>query len=66
MGAAAQSPRLTTALREALAAVVGDLPTTPDLVALREEPLPVKALTLMRMSPRTAGDMWAQLPNPLC
>ncbi|GHB71303.1 iron transporter [Streptomyces viridiviolaceus] len=64
-GALAATAGSGTALREALAAVVGDLPTTPDLVALREEPLPVKALTLMRMSPRTAGDMWAQLPNPL-
>ncbi|MGW0818673.1 IucA/IucC family protein [Streptomyces viridiviolaceus] len=64
-GALAATAGSGTALREALAVAVGDLPPTPDLVALHEEPLPVKALTLMRMSPGTAGDMWAELPNPL-
>lgn len=54
-----------TALRTALDTVVGDLPRTPDLVALCERPLPAKALTLMRLSPGTAGDRWAELPNPL-
>ncbi|GGR68709.1 iron transporter [Streptomyces humidus] len=53
------------ALRAALEAAVRDLPRTPDLAALCEEPLPVKALTLMRLSPGTPGDRWASLPNPL-
>lgn len=51
-------------LREDLASVVGDLPRTPDLTALLDEPLPTKALTLMRLSPKTPGDIWARLPNP--
>lgn len=62
LGATAGS---TAALREALETVVPDLPHTPDLAALRNEPLPTKALTLMRLSPETPGDSWAQLPNPL-
>ncbi|WCN04020.1 IucA/IucC family protein [Streptomyces sp. M92] len=52
-------------LREALAGAVRELPRTPDVVALCEEPLPVKALTLMRTSPESGGDLWARLPNPL-
>lgn len=52
-------------LREALEAAVPRLPRTPDLVALLEEPLPVKALTLMRLSPERPGDIWAALGNPL-
>ncbi|MFG1670000.1 IucA/IucC family protein [Streptomyces sp. Y7] len=52
-------------LREALGAVVGDLPDTGDLAALRAEPLPTKALTLMRLSPGTPGDQWTLLPNAL-
>ncbi|MEV7339503.1 IucA/IucC family protein [Streptomyces sp. NPDC093544] len=62
LGATAGS---TAALREALETVVPDLPHTQDLAALRSEPLPTKALTLMRLSPETPGDSWAQLPNPL-
>ncbi|MEU1180918.1 IucA/IucC family siderophore biosynthesis protein [Streptomyces sp. NPDC005820] len=54
-----------TALRAALDTAVRELPRTPDLVALCERPLPAKALTLMRLSPGTAGDQWAALPNPL-
>ncbi|MGW6014151.1 IucA/IucC family protein [Streptomyces sp. NPDC055210] len=53
------------ALREALSTAVRDLPRTPDLTALLEQPLPAKALTLMRLSPERPGDLWAQLPNPL-
>ncbi|MEU6254783.1 IucA/IucC family protein [Streptomyces sp. NPDC047043] len=64
-GALAGTAGSATALREALETAVRDLPRTPDLVALVEEPLPTKALTLMRMSPGTPGDQWAQLPNPL-
>ncbi|MFE7274432.1 IucA/IucC family protein [Streptomyces sp. NPDC057623] len=54
-----------TALRGALEAAVRDLPETVDLAALRGEALPTKALTLMRLSPGTPGDQWAELPNPL-
>ncbi|MFC5720831.1 IucA/IucC family protein [Streptomyces gamaensis] len=39
------------------------LPPSPDLRALRTEELPVKALTLMRMS--SGGEQWALLPNPV-
>jgi hypothetical protein len=45
--------------------VVPELPGTEDLVALRDRPLPVKALTLMRTSPEGSGDLWTELPNPL-
>ncbi|MEU6372087.1 IucA/IucC family protein [Streptomyces sp. NPDC046909] len=53
------------ALGAALETVVRDLPRTPDLVALSGTPVPAKALTLMRLSPGTPGDQWAELPNPL-
>ncbi|MER5179379.1 IucA/IucC family siderophore biosynthesis protein [Streptomyces sp. NPDC002896] len=53
------------ALREALSTAVGDLPRTDDLTALLTEPLPTKALTLMRLSPEAPGDHWTSLPNPL-
>ncbi|MFE1248331.1 IucA/IucC family protein [Streptomyces sp. NPDC058735] len=52
-------------LAAALETAVRDLPDSPDLTALRTRPLPAKALTLMRLSPRTPGDQWARLPNPL-
>lgn len=52
-------------LAAALEAAVRDLPPGPDLTALRGEPLPVKALTLMRLSPGSPGDQWTSLPNPL-
>ncbi len=39
--------------------------TRPISLALRQQPLPTKALTLMRLSPRTPGDQWTVLPNPL-
>ncbi|GGX22656.1 iron transporter [Streptomyces malachitofuscus] len=60
-GTAGSGPVLRTVVESA----VRDLARTPDLRALRDEPLPAKALTLMRLSPRTAGDQWAELPNPL-
>ncbi|MER6183523.1 IucA/IucC family protein [Streptomyces sp. NPDC001652] len=63
-GALAGTAGSGTALGGALETVVGDLPRTPDLVALLENPLPAKALTLMRLSPGTPGDQWARLPNP--
>ncbi|WP_062648976.1 IucA/IucC family protein [Streptomyces maremycinicus] len=53
------------ALRAALESAVRDLPGSPDLVALCEEPIPAKALTLMRLSAAAPGDRWALLPNPL-
>jgi DNA polymerase-3 subunit chi len=64
-GALAGTAGSGTALRGALEAVVGELPDTVDLAALREGTLPTKALTLMRLSPGTPGDQWALLPNPL-
>ncbi|MET7290991.1 IucA/IucC family protein [Streptomyces griseoloalbus] len=60
-GTAGSGPVLRAALEDA----VRDLPRTPDRAALVGAPLPAKALTLMRLSPRTAGDQWAELPNPL-
>ena len=64
-GALAGTAGSWPALRAALETAVRDLPRTPDLVALCEEPLPAKALTLMRLSPGTPGDLWTGLPNPL-
>ncbi|MET9382680.1 IucA/IucC family protein [Streptomyces sp. NPDC002928] len=63
-GALAGTAGSAAALREALDTAVPDLARTPDLVALLEEPLPAKALTLMRLSPGVAGDQWAELPSP--
>ncbi|MBQ0825451.1 IucA/IucC family siderophore biosynthesis protein [Streptomyces tagetis] len=53
------------ALRAALEPALRDAPRTDDARALGEEPLPVKALTLMRLSPGRAGDLWTELPNPV-
>ncbi|WSQ13011.1 IucA/IucC family siderophore biosynthesis protein [Streptomyces sp. NBC_01231] len=64
-GALAGTAGSTAVLRGALESAVRDLPRTPDLVALLEEPVPAKALTLMRLSPGTPGDQWAGLPHPL-
>ncbi|MFI1564182.1 IucA/IucC family protein [Streptomyces sp. NPDC020490] len=64
-GALAGTAGSAAALRGALEAAVGDLPRTPDLAALLGEPLPAKALTLMRLSPSAPGDRWTVLPNPL-
>ncbi|MFJ5530512.1 IucA/IucC family protein [Streptomyces sp. NPDC093261] len=64
-GSLASTAGSAPALGAALEAVVGGLPATSDLTALREEPLPTKALTLMRLSPGRPGDLWTQLPNPL-
>ncbi|MFF3334812.1 IucA/IucC family protein [Streptomyces sp. NPDC002888] len=63
-GALAGAAGSGEALRAALETAVRGLTRTPDVVALCEEPLPVKALTLMRLSPGVPGDQWAQLPNP--
>ena len=64
-GALAGTAGSGTALRAALEDAVRELPRTPDLAALLDGPLPAKALTLMRLSPGTAGDQWTDLPNPL-
>ncbi|MFH8497203.1 IucA/IucC family protein [Streptomyces coeruleorubidus] len=64
-GALAGTAGSGAALTAALETAVRELPRTPDLAALRADPLPTKALTLMRLSPQTAGDQWAELPNPL-
>ncbi|MET8079217.1 IucA/IucC family protein [Streptomyces sp. NPDC005303] len=64
-GALAGTAGSATALRGALETAVRDLPRTPDLAGLLEQPLPAKALTLMRLSPTTPGDQWTELPNPL-
>lgn len=64
-GALAGTAGSGAALRGALEAAVRELPDTGDLAALCEEPLPTKALTLMRLSPGTPGDQWAELPHPL-
>ncbi|MFI9804541.1 IucA/IucC family protein [Streptomyces sp. NPDC052301] len=64
-GALAGTAGSGAALAAALATAVPHLPDTPDLTALREAPLPAKALTLMRLSPDRPGDLWAALPNPL-
>lgn len=59
--AAGSGPALCAALRAALPG----LPPAEDLSSLRHDPLPVKALTLMRLSPERPGDRWATLPNPV-
>jgi hypothetical protein len=64
-GALAGTTGSRPALAEALASAVRHLPRTPDLTALCEDPLPVKALTLMRLSAEGGGDRWAEVPNPL-
>ncbi|MFG3206997.1 IucA/IucC family protein [Streptomyces sp. NPDC048192] len=64
-GALAATAGSGPALGAALSAAVPDLPGTPGLRALLHGPLPAKALTLMRLSPRTPGDQWTSLPNPL-
>ncbi|MFB7370960.1 IucA/IucC family protein [Streptomyces sp. NPDC056222] len=48
-----------------LQAATRDLAPTPALHALRTEPLPAKALTLMRLDPKGDRDLWTRLPNPL-
>ncbi|MEV6119276.1 IucA/IucC family siderophore biosynthesis protein [Streptomyces sp. NPDC052077] len=64
-GALAATAGSGAALRAALERAVPDLPPGEDLTALREEPLPVKALTLMRLTPDGQGDLWTGMPNPL-
>ncbi|MEU6572362.1 IucA/IucC family protein [Streptomyces sp. NPDC046805] len=63
-GALAATAGSAPALAAALETAVRDVPSTSDLTALLEGPLPTKALTLMRLSPETPGDQWATLPHP--
>ncbi|MER7899528.1 IucA/IucC family protein [Streptomyces sp. NPDC096046] len=64
-GALAGTAGSGAVLGAALETAVRDLPRSTDLAALCADPLPTKALTLMRLSPRSPGDQWAELPNPL-
>ncbi|MFF5857359.1 IucA/IucC family protein [Streptomyces sp. NPDC012751] len=59
-GTAGSARTLATALRTTLPG----LPPTPDLAPLRDDPLPAKALTLMRLTPDHPGDGWTTLPHP--
>lgn len=58
---AGDAPTLGTVLE----AATRGLAPTPDLHALRTEPLPAKALTLMRLDTEGGGELWTALPNPL-
>lgn len=64
-GALGSTAGSAAALGADLAAAAPGLPRTADTRALLTGPLPTKALTLMRLSPGTAGDQWAELDNPL-
>ncbi|MGW7100972.1 IucA/IucC family protein [Streptomyces sp. NPDC054838] len=63
-GALAATVGSARALGDALAEL-DSLAATADSAALAREPLPVKALTLMRLSPGVPGDQWAELPHPI-
>lgn len=63
-GALAATAGSGRALGEDLAQVASLAPTA-DSEALARGPLPVKALTLMRLSPGVSGDQWAELPHPI-
>jgi hypothetical protein len=62
LGAAAGS---SAALARALSEAAPTLPSTADREALLRDPLPAKALTLMRLTPDVPGDLWTCLPPPL-
>ncbi|MFJ9338970.1 IucA/IucC family protein [Streptomyces sp. NPDC101733] len=64
-GALAATAGSAEAFGESLAAGLAAAPPTADTEALGAGPLPVKALTLMRLSPGVPGDQWADLPSPL-
>ncbi|SEK88349.1 IucA/IucC family protein [Streptacidiphilus jiangxiensis] len=53
---------IATEARLAATAVLRD---PADRRALLADPLPVKALTLMRLDGRPSGDHWTEVPNPL-
>ncbi|RSS56338.1 IucA/IucC family protein [Streptomyces sp. WAC06614] len=64
-GALAATAGSAQALGAALAAAVEALPPGPDREHLLSHRLPVKALTLMRLSPGVPGDLWTDVANPL-
>ncbi|UQX05263.1 IucA/IucC family siderophore biosynthesis protein [Streptomyces sp. RerS4] len=63
-GALAATAGSSAAFGEALTSALDGLPPTADSAPLLRGPLPVKALTLMRLSPGIPGDQWADLPHP--
>ncbi|MFD6878630.1 MULTISPECIES: IucA/IucC family protein [unclassified Streptomyces] len=63
-GALASTAGSAAAFGEDLAVALDGVAPTADTEALRAGPLPVKALTLMRLSPGVTGDRWAELPHP--
>ncbi|MEV4195779.1 hypothetical protein AB0J65_30990, partial [Streptomyces toxytricini] len=64
-GALAATAGSAEALGRVMAAAAPELPATDDTAALLADPLPAKALTLMRLSPELPGDQWTALDNPL-
>ncbi|GAA5204822.1 IucA/IucC family protein [Streptomyces thinghirensis] len=64
-GALAATAGSGAALGAALEGAVRELPRTGDLSALCAASLPVKALTVMRLTPGRTGDIWTVLPGPL-
>ncbi|WP_328302825.1 IucA/IucC family siderophore biosynthesis protein [Streptomyces sp. NBC_00435] len=64
-GALGSTAGTAAALGADLTAAAPGLPRTADTGALLTGPLPTKALTLMRLSPGSPGDQWAELDNPL-
>ncbi|MFI5863983.1 IucA/IucC family protein [Streptomyces sp. NPDC051546] len=64
-GALGSTAGSAAALAADLATAAPGLPATADTRALLTQPLPTKALTLMRLSPGVPGDQWAELDNPL-
>ncbi|MER5728164.1 IucA/IucC family protein [Streptomyces sp. NPDC002138] len=63
-GALASLAGSARSLAADLAAATPALERTPDTAALLSGPLPTKALTLMRLSPETPGDLWTTLGHP--
>ncbi|MFF3016790.1 IucA/IucC family protein [Streptomyces sp. NPDC057939] len=63
-GALASTAGSAAAFGEDLAVALDGIAPGADAEALRSGPLPVKALTLMRLSPGVPGDQWAELPHP--
>ncbi|NXY92945.1 IucA/IucC family siderophore biosynthesis protein [Streptomyces sp. BR123] len=64
-GALGSTAGSAAAFAEVLGRSADGLEPTADTGALLGAPLPVKALTLMRLSPGIPGDRWTGLDNPL-
>ncbi|MFK0258125.1 IucA/IucC family protein [Streptomyces sp. NPDC090445] len=64
-GALGSTAGSAAAFAEVLGRAAAGLEPTADTGALLDAPLPVKALTLMRLSPGIPGDQWTCLDNPL-